>query len=57
MDALFERLLRVTPWITIVLPAVVVTVICVLYLPSFITFAVPVTLGILFALILYSVLR
>ena len=57
MDTLFERLLKVTPWITIVLPAVVVTVICVFYLPSFITFAIPVTLGILFALILYSVLR
>ena len=56
MDTFFENLLKITPWITIVFPAVVVILICFFYLP-FIKVAIPLTLGFLFALVTYSVTR
>ena len=56
MVAFIENLLKITPWLTIVLPAVVVILICFFYLP-FINWVIPITLVLLFALIFYSVIR
>ncbi len=54
--ALIENLLKISPWITVVLPAVVVVAVCFVHL-AFITLVVPATLVFLFALLAYSVIR
>ncbi len=56
MDTLIENLLKISPWITIVLPAVVVIAVCFFYL-AFIKLVIPATLVFLFALLFYSLIR
>ena len=53
---MIENLLKISPWITIVLPAAVVIAVCFVNL-AFIKLVIPATLVFLFALLAYSVIR
>ncbi len=53
---MIESLLKISPWITIVLPAAAVIVVCFFYI-AFIKLVIPATLAFLFALLFYSVIR
>ena len=56
MDAFFENLLKISPWITVVLPAALVIAACFINL-AFIKLVIPATLVFLFILLAYSVFR
>tara|TARA_B100001079_G_scaffold255243_1_gene250651 strand:+ start:713 stop:883 length:171 start_codon:yes stop_codon:yes gene_type:complete len=56
MDTLFAKFLKISPWITIVLPSVVVIAVCFVQL-AFIKLVIPAVLAFLFVLLVYSVFQ
>jgi len=56
MGAIFEKILKLSPWVTIVLPSAVVIFVCFLQL-AFIKVAIPATLAVLFVLLAYSIFQ